>query len=86
MATPFGFTHGLTHPAPSFGHSLSKSHPTSLPNMPDDGDEADATPTPPPATPSTTPTATKWTDGNFTIISSDNHVFRIADYHLLSAR
>lgn len=51
--------------------------------MPDDTDDTNTTV---PATTSSAPKPTKWTEGNFTIISSDNHVFKVADYHLLSAR
>ncbi|KAL1411774.1 hypothetical protein Q8F55_002741 [Vanrija albida] len=31
------------------------------------------------------PKPSKWSKGNFTIVSADNHVFKIEDYHLRSA-
>jgi len=35
--------------------------------------------------PKVTPTVTKWTSGDFTLISSDNHIFKIDSFYLQAA-
>lgn len=54
--------------------------------MPDSSDGTPGTPTKATAIPSSAPKPTRWADGNFTISSSDNRIFKVADYHLLSSR